>query len=166
MEPTLIGRLVLLLGLSALILIGAKQIPTAVDNGTLQDLQVEFDVGSPSEYSDGEGPYYWIARAKSRFVLANNTSLFMKATLQGAFSVAPCNHRMMININSDEVSLLGEIGPGMEIYQMESIVSLRPFERRVVKLDLNGIGCQTSPSDGRVILSKISRVTLLKIKDN
>jgi hypothetical protein len=164
-EPTLIGRLYILLGLSVLIFAGATQIPTAIVNGTLPDLSVEFDVGSQAEYSD-EGSYHWITRAKSRLVLANNTPLFVKATLEGAFSVAPCNHRMILIIKTDEVSLSGEIGPGMEIYKMKSIVSLRPFERRVVKLDLNGIGCQTPPSDGRLILSKISRVMLLKIKDN
>ena len=164
-DHTAFARLCILLGFSTLIFVGSKQIPTVVDDGTLPDVSIDIDVGSPSENSV-EGPYYWITRSKSRLILVNNTSLDMKATLEGTLSVAPCNHRIEIIIKTDEVSLSGEIGPGMEAYQMKSAVSLLPYERRVVKLDLNGLGCQTPPSDGRVILSKISRITLMKIKNN
>ena len=158
----MLSKLCMILGFSALIFVGSKQIPTDVDTEKLPDVSVDIDVGSPSENSV-EGPYYWITRSKSRLVLVNNTSLDMKATLEGTLSVAPCNHPIKVIIKADEVSLSGEIGPGREVYQMKSAVSLLPFERRVVKLDMNGLGCQTPPSDGRVILSKISRVTLLKI---
>lgn len=164
-ETTVFSRLCLLVGFSALIFLGSKQIPTAAVDGTLPDVSVEIDVGSSSENSV-DGPYHWITLSKSRFILVNNTALDTKATLAGTLSVAPCNDLIKITVNAEEVRLSGEIGHGVADYDLKSDVSLRPYERRVVQLDLNGLGCQTPPSDGRVILSKLSRVTFLKIENN
>jgi hypothetical protein len=155
------GRLLVVSGLCALIFSCRTQLPTNVNHSALQDLSVELDVGSPTENST-DGPYSWITKTDSRFVLVNNTPLITDATLEGALEVSPCNFDVQIKLEATDIRLFGEIGPVSKLFQIRSEISLRPYERRVVKLSLEGGGCQTSPADGRVIFSKISRVGLLK----
>lgn len=139
------------------------KLPPKIVDSELPPLSLELDVGSPAEAS-AEGAYYWITKASSTLILANNTALPVKATLKGVLSVSPCSYETALTIEAKGLELSGEIGPFQAAYQIDSVVSLRPYERRIAKLYVSGRGCPTAPSDGRVILSKLSGLTLLEFE--
>jgi hypothetical protein len=136
------------------------RLPPEIVDGELPALSLELDVGSPAEAS-ADGTFYWVTQTDSTFVLANNTASPTNATLKGILSVSPCSHEVALKIEADGLKLLGEIGPLETDYRIDLPASLRPYERRVVKLNLNGIGCPTAPSDGRVIISKLTGLALV-----
>jgi hypothetical protein len=139
------------------------KLPPKIVDSELPPLSLELDVGSPAEGS-ADGTFYWITKASSTLILANNTALPVKATLKGVLSVSPCSYEAALTIETNGLKLSGEIGPSRASYQFDSLVSFRPYERRVVKLYVSGRGCPTAPSDGRVILSKLSGLTLLEFE--
>jgi hypothetical protein len=142
-----------------LILVYQSQLPPVIQESVLPDLSLELDVGSPEEASD-DGPFFWITKTSSRFILVNNTASFIKVTFEGVLGLSPCSNEVKVRLKMDDRELLGEIGRLAESYSFNSLVSLRPFERQLVKLDLNGEACPTEPSDGREILAKISGLAL------
>ena len=146
-----------------LLFVSQTKLPPEIVDGELPTLSIEVDVGSPAEAST-DGTFYWITKTESTLVLANNTALPVSATFEGDLGVSPCTYEAALAIEADGLNLLGEIGPSQAVYQFTSLVSLRPYERRVVKLYVTGRGCPTAPTDGRVILSKLSGLTLLEFK--
>ena len=154
-----IGYLLAIVAFCGLIFVYQSQLPPVIQKSVLPDLSVELDVGSPEAASD-DGPFFWITKTSSRIILVNNTASFVKATFKGALGVSPCFNEVKVRLKMDDRELLGEIGRLTEFYSFNSLVSLRPFERQLVKLDLNGEACPTEPSDGREILAKISGLAL------
>lgn len=152
--------------LAFFVLIGIyqRQLPSFVQKSMLPDLSLELDVGS-SEVASADGPFYWVTKTNSRIILANNTALSVKASLRGVVSVSACSYEAVIKIKANGLELTGEIGPVQAAYPINLPVSLRPYERSMVQLYVTGRGCPTAPSDGRVILSKITGLTLLEIEE-
>ena len=146
-----------------LLFVSQTKLPPEIVEGELPTLSIEVDVGSPAEAST-DGTFYWITKTESTLVLVNNTESPVSATFEGDLGVTPCTYEVALAIEADGLKLLGEIGPSQAAYQFNSLVSLRPYERRVVKLNMAGKGCPTAPTDGRVILSKLSGLTLLEFK--
>ena len=151
--------------LAVCVLIGIyqRQLPSVVQKGVLPDLSLELDVGSP-EVASADGPFYWVTKTNSRIILANNTALSVKATLRGVVSVSACSYEAVVKIKANGLERTGEIGPFSAAYPIDLLVLLRPYERSMVKLSVTGRGCPTAPSDGRVILSKITGLTLLEFE--
>jgi hypothetical protein len=143
-----------------LIVVAQSKLPPNTVASEMPPLSLELDVGSPAEDST-DGTFHWVTQTKSTLILANNTASPIKASLKGLLSVSPCSHEIALSIRSKEIKLIGEIGPLQRTYRIDLPVSLRPFERRVAILYVSGVGCPTVPSDGRVIFSKLSRLTLL-----
>lgn len=77
--------------------------------------------------------------------------------------MSPCFNEVKVTLNMNEKELSGEIGRTTDVYSFDSLVSLRPFERRLVELDLFGKACPTAPTYGREIIAKISRLALQRI---
>ena len=146
-----------------LLFVSQTELPPEIVDVEMPALSLELDVGSPAETS-AEGTFYWITKTKSTLILANNTALPVKAALKGVLSVSPCSYEAPLTIEANGLRLSGEIGPFKAPYQIDSLVSLRPYERRAVKLYISGRGCPTAPSDGRVILMRISALTLTEIE--
>jgi hypothetical protein len=135
------------------------RLPPEIVDGELPALSLELDVGSPAEAS-ADGTFYWVTQTVSTFVLANNTASSIKATLQGILSVSPCSYEVALTIEADGLKLFGEIGPLQPDFRIDFPVLLQPYERRVVKLNQSGASCPTEPSDGRVIISKLTGLIL------
>jgi len=146
-----------------LLFVSQTKLPPEIVDVEMPALSLELDVGSPEETSP-EGKFYWVTKTNSILILANNTALPVKATLKGVLSVSPCSYEVPLTIESKGLKLSGEIGFYKAAYQIDSLVSLRPYERRVVKLYVSGKGCPTAPSDGRVILFRMSGLTLSEIE--
>ena len=143
------------------IFIYQSQLPPVIQKSVLPDLSLELDVGSP-EAASVDGPFYWVTKPRSRIVLANNTALSVKTTLKGVVSVSDCSYEATIKIKANGLELTGEIGPLQSSYPVDLLVSLLPYERHVIEMYVAARGCPTAPTDGRVILSKISGLTLLE----
>ncbi len=154
-----IGYLLAIVAFCNLIFVYQNELPPVTQKSVLPDLSLELDVGSPEAASD-DGPFFWITKTSSRIILANNTASFVRVTFKGVLGLSPCSNHVKVRLKIDERELSGEIGRMVEVYSFNSLLSLRPFERHLVKLDINGEACPTEPTDGREILAKISGLAL------
>jgi hypothetical protein len=156
-----IWRLSAALAFGILLVVSQMKLPPEIVENEIPALSLELDVGSPAEPS-AEGTFYWVTKSNSTLILSNNTASPIKATLKALLSVAPCAKKAGLTVKANGLNLSGEIGPLQTSYRIDSPVSLDRYERRVVKLYVSGVGCPTAPSDGRIILSKLTAPTLVQ----
>ena len=111
--------------------------------------------------NDSSGGFVWVLNEKNKIIIANNQNVKKSGFLYLQIVGAPCGGSHEIEI-SDKTILLERMSiSANEKNNLQLKMTLEPYARVPVFVDVKGEGCSPSPTDGRLIRVQIRQPVFL-----
>ena len=111
--------------------------------------------------NDSSGGFVWVLNEKNKIIIANNQNVKKSGFLYLQIVGAPCGGSHEIEI-SDKTILLERLSiSANEKNNLQLKMTLEPYARVPVFVDVKGEGCSPSPTDGRLIRVQIRQPVFL-----
>ena len=111
--------------------------------------------------NDSSGGFVWVLNEKNIIIIANNQNVKKSGFLYLQIVGAPCGGSHEIEI-SDKTILLERMSiSANEKNNLQLKMTLEPYARVPVFVDVKGEGCSPSPTDGRLIRVQIRQPVFL-----
>ena len=111
--------------------------------------------------NDSSGGFVWVLNEKNKIIIANNENVKKSGFLYLQIVGAPCGGSHEIEI-SDKTILLERLSiSANEKNNLQLKMTLEPYARVPVFVDVKGEGCSPSPTDGRLIKVQIRQPVFL-----
>lgn len=111
--------------------------------------------------NDSSGGFVWVLNEKNKIIVANNQNVKKSGFLYLQIVGAPCGGSHEIEI-SDKTTLLERLSiRANEKNNLQLKMTLEPYARVPVFVDVKGEGCSPSPTDGRLIRVQIRQPAFL-----
>ena len=111
--------------------------------------------------NDSSGGFVWVLNEKNIIIIANNQNVKKSGFLYLQIVGAPCGGSHEIEI-SDKTILLERLSiSANEKNNLQLKMTLEPYARVPVFVDVKGEGCSPSPTDGRLIRVQIRQPVFL-----
>ena len=111
--------------------------------------------------NDSSGGFVWVLNEKNKIIIANNQNVKKSGFLYLQIVGAPCGGSHEIEI-SDKTILLERLSiSANEENNLQLKMTLEPYARVPVFVDVKGEGCSPSPTDGRLIRVQIRQPVFL-----
>ena len=111
--------------------------------------------------NDSSGGFVWVLNEKNKIIIANNQNVKKSGFLYLQIVGAPCGGSHEIEIG-DKTILLERLSiSANEKNNLQLKMTLEPYARVPVFVDVKGEGCSPSPTDGRLIRVQIRQPVFL-----
>ena len=111
--------------------------------------------------NDSSGGFVWVLNEKNKIIIANNQNVKKSGFLYLQIVGAPCGGSHEIEISGKTVLLERLSISANEKNNLQLKMTLEPYARVPVFVDVKGEGCSPSPTDGRLIKVQIRQPVFL-----
>jgi hypothetical protein len=142
--------LLLLIGCIAILLAFWSRFPREASTRPMEPVMVETYFNTGWE-NDSAGGFVWVLNEKNKFIIANSENIKKSGYLGIQIAGAPCggSHEVMITSKSlipERISVNANQKSEVQIQ-----LTLDPYARVPVFVNVSGKGCSSSATDGRLI---------------
>ena len=152
--------LLLLVACIAVLLAFWSRYPKEAATRPMEPLTIETYFNTGWE-NDSAGGYVWVLNDKNKIIIANNQNITKSGYLYLQVVGAPCGGRHEIVISSKSVILERMSISANEKSNVQLKIMLDSYERVPVNIDVTGLGCAPSATDGRLIKVQIRQPAFL-----
>ena len=152
--------LLLLVACIAVLLAFWSRYPKEAATRPMEPLTIETYFNTGWE-NDPAGGYVWVLNDKNKIIIANNQNITKSGYLYLQVVGAPCGGRHEIVISSKSVILERMSISANEKSNVQLKITLDSYERVPVDVDVTGLGCTPSATDGRLIKVQIRQPAFL-----
>lgn len=152
--------LLLLVACIAVLLAFWSRYPKEAATRPMEPLTIETYFNTGWE-NDSAGGYVWVLNDKNKIIIANNQNITKSGYLYLQVVGAPCGGRHEIVISSKSVILERMSISANEKSNVQLKITLDSYERVPVDVDVTGLGCAPSATDGRLIKVQIRQPAFL-----
>ena len=152
--------LLLLIACTGVLLAFWVRFPREASTRPMEPVMVETYFNAGWE-NDSSGGFVWVLNEKNKIIIANNQNVKKSGFLYLQIVGAPCGGSHEIEI-SDKTILLERLSiSANEKNNLQLKMTLEPYARVPVFVDVKGEGCSPSPTDGRLIRVQIRQPVFL-----
>ena len=152
--------LLLLIACTGVLLAFWVRFPREASTRPMEPVMVETYFNAGWE-NDSSGGFVWVLNEKNIIIIANNQNVKKSGFLYLQIVGAPCGGSHEIEI-SDKTILLERLSiSANEKNNLQLKMTLEPYARVPVFVDVKGEGCSPSPTDGRLIRVQIRQPVFL-----
>ena len=142
--------LLLLIGCIAILLVFWSRFPREASTRPMEPVMVETYFNTGWE-NDSAGGFVWVLNEKNKFIIANSENIKKSGYLSLQIVGVPCggSHEVMITSKSlipERVSVSANQKSEVQIQ-----LTLDPYARVPVFVNVSGKGCRLSATDGRLV---------------